>query len=160
RDSAARIEKWKLQKGNSDLLSEGFANTIRRNHRACDEAWADASPEAFHEWRKRTKDLRYHFSLLEKAWPAVFDGYKQAAKDLEHKLGDDHNLAVLRETILKKPESFGEEEDVKAIVDIIDTHQAKLRAECKMQAARLYVDKPRQWRKRLERYWSAAQGGD
>ena len=90
REVAARVEKWDLGKGDFSAVSKGFARTVRRNRRACDAAYDDPSPEAFHEWRKRAKDLRYHLALLSKAWPAVLDGYGEAAKDLEHKLGDDH----------------------------------------------------------------------
>jgi hypothetical protein len=54
--------------------------------------------------------LRYHLNLVRKAWPEVLDGYNAAAKDLESKFGDDHNLVVMRDTILEKPDAFGNEE--------------------------------------------------
>jgi len=137
-----------------ETISSGFAETIRSNRKARDVAMASSKPEDFHEWRKRAKDLRYHLALVKKAWPTVLDGYEEAAKDLEGKLGDDHNLAVLRNSILEKPEDFGQPEDIKAVVEIIDDRQRKLRAEAKALAEPLYHDKPKYWRKRLELCWS------
>lgn len=154
REVAARVKKWDLPQADVEIVSSGFAETIRRNRKARDVAIASSKPEDFHEWRKRAKDLRYHLALVGKAWPKVLDGYQEAAKDLEAKLGDDHNLAVLRTTILEQPDRFGKQEDIKAAMEIIDDRQQKLRAEAQSLAEPLYHEKPKQWRKRLEFCWS------
>lgn len=157
RDSAGRIEAWRLTKGTFRALSAGFARTIRRNRKARREAGYDSGPENFHEWRKRAKDLRYHLGLIGQAWPDVLEGYERAAKNLEQCLGDDHNLAVLRNTILEKPDDFGQGRHIKAFLGIVDRHQEKLRKECEDLGARLYGDSPRQWRRRLDRCWNAVR---
>ena len=154
-ESASRVRRWNLEPAGFPVLSRGFARTIRRNRKACIAATADAAPDAFHEWRKRAKDLRYHFALLAKAWPPVLDGYEDAAKELESKLGDDHNLVVMRNTIVEKPDRFGKQEEIKAFLDILDEHQQKLRAEAKILAERFNIDKPKRWRRNLDVYWSA-----
>lgn len=152
---ASRVEKWDLNKADLPVLSRSFARTIKRNGQAWRTAYAESRPESFHEWRKRAKDLRYHLSLVSKAWPEVLDGYERAAKDLESKLGDDHNLLVLRDTILEKPDAFGKEEDIAAFLKIVDDRQKKLRSDCRTLAARLYSDKPKFWRRRIELRWTA-----
>ncbi len=156
RELAAGIEKWDLDKANFAAISKAFATTVRQNRKACHSAYADAEPEGFHEWRKRVKDLRYHFALLHHAWPTVLDAYAEAAKDLEHRLGDDHNLVVLRDTILKSPNDFGKEEDTSALLRIVAQHQKQLRAEAKSLAIPLYSENPNHWRRRLELWWSAS----
>jgi CHAD domain-containing protein len=145
------------EQGRSQALSAGFATTIRRNRKAHDHAGEHSNPDGFHEWRKRAKDLRYHLGLLGKAWPPVLGGCEQAAKHLEQRLGDDHNLVVLRNTVLKTPDHFGKPEQVKAILDVVDEHQRKLLHECEFLALGLYEDKPGHWRRRIERCWSALQ---
>lgn len=152
---AARVDKWKVNKADLPALSKSFARTIRRNQEACRAAYTESRPDSFHEWRKRAKDLRYHLNLVSKAWPEVLDGYEAAAKDLESKLGDDHNLVVLRDTILEKPADFGTEDDVSAFLKIVDEHQKKLRSECRTLADRLYTEKPKHWRRRLDLCWAA-----
>jgi len=89
------------------------------------------------------------------AWPEVLDGYEAAAKDVESNLGDDHNLVVMRDTILETPDAFGEGEDISAFLKIVDDHQKKLRSGCRALADRLYSEKPKFWRRRLELCWSA-----
>lgn len=155
RKLAAGVEKWDLDKTDFGSISKAFATTIRQNRKACHSAYADAQPEGFHEWRKRVKDLRYHFSLLHHAWPPILDAYAEAAKDLEHRLGDDHNLVVLRDTILKSPDDFGKDEDIGALMRIVDRHQQELRAEAKSLAIPLYSENPNHWRRRLDLWWSA-----
>lgn len=152
---AKRVEKWKLNNAGLPALSKNFARTMRRNQQACRAAYAEARPDSFHEWRKRAKDLRYHFNLVSKAWPEVLGGYEAAAKDLESKLGDDHNLVVLRDAILEKPHTFGKKEDISAFLKIVDDHQRKLRSDCRTLADRLYNEKPKRWRRRLELCWAA-----
>lgn len=155
RASAARVEQWDLEAADFSALSRGFARTIRRNREACRAAYDESSPESFHEWRKRAKDLRYHFGLVGKAWPAVLEGYEKSAEELESKLGDDHNVVVMRNTILEKPDRFGKQEEIKAFLDILDEHQQKLRSEAKALARPLYSDSPKRWRRRLETCWKA-----
>ena len=155
RESADRVDKWNLNGADAAAITQGFARTIRRNRKAYANAYSDSDPLAFHEWRKRAKDLRYHLNLLSKAWPPVLDGYEEAAKDLEQKLGDDHNLVVLRDTILEEPHDFGKEADISAFLKIVDDRQKKLRSDSKTLAERLYSEKPRYWRKRIQSCWAA-----
>jgi CHAD domain-containing protein len=154
RESAARVEQWDLEALDFPALSRGFARTIRRNRVACRDAYGESTPEAFHEWRKRAKDLRYHFGLMAKAWPPVLGGFEDAARELESKLGDDHNLVLMRNTIVEKPARFGKQKDIKAFLEIVDEHQQELRWEAKILAQRLYAGKPRRWRRQLKTYWS------
>ena len=52
-----------------------------------------------HDWRKRVKDHWYHVRLLAGLWPDVMTSFEWTLKDLETKLGDHHNLEVLKERI-------------------------------------------------------------
>lgn len=151
---ARRVDKWNVDNADLTTLLKNFARTVRRNQQACQTAYAESRPEGFHEWRKRAKDLRYHLNLVSKAWPEVLGGYEAGAKDLESKLGDDHNLVVMRDTILENPDAFGNEEDVAAFLRIVDVRQKKLRSDCRTLADRLYSEKPKVWRRRLELCWT------
>ena len=63
------------------------------------EATRDVSDNTLHEWRKRAKDLRYQLQFLCKAWPGVIDAAVAEAHDLGDILGDDHDLALLRQLL-------------------------------------------------------------
>jgi hypothetical protein len=61
----------------------------------------------------------------------------------------------MRDTILEKPDAFGKGDDINALLKIVDDHQKKLRSDCRTLADRLYSEKPRLWRRRLELRWTA-----
>jgi CHAD domain-containing protein len=150
-----RIGNWPMDNMDLSAALNGIVASVRRGKRAFDQASANPRPENFHEWRKRAKDLRYQLGLLGKAWPAVFAAYEESARDLEQHLGDDHNLAVLRDTVLQSPDRFGADEQLQALMPLIDAYQQELREQAEILGRRLYADKPKQWRKRVSVCWSA-----
>lgn len=155
REIHAGVKKWPLNRVALPSLLKGFSTTIIRNREAFEDAYDSSRPDRFHEWRKRAKDMRYHLSLVRKAWDPVLKGYMESAKDLESDLGDDHNLVVLRDTILKNPKDFGSQSNVRTFLDVMDSHQRKLREKAKASGTRLYAEKPREWQRRLETSWKA-----
>ena len=46
-----------------------------------------ATPEIFHDWRKRVKDHWYHSRLLQGFWPAGIRPHRKAVKELSELLG-------------------------------------------------------------------------
>jgi hypothetical protein len=90
-------------------------------------------------------------TLLEQPWKEVIGGYSDSAKDLEKRLGDDHNLGIIRETVLGRPQAFGSKKDIRKLTEYIDKRRAKLQREAVRVAGLLYAEKPRDWRSRLER---------
>ena len=49
------------------------------------------------------KDLWYQQRLLEETWPGVMKAQAKEAKKLSKLLGEDHDLAVLAETLRTDP---------------------------------------------------------
>ena len=76
-------------------------------------------------------------------------------KNLSDGLGDDHDLAVLRVTILAAPSDFGGASG--EAVALIDAARADLRDRCHRLGARLYAESPRDLGRRVGRYWEAWQ---
>ena len=150
-----RAESWPYGKADIRLLADGVATTLERGCKNYQHAYAEALPENFHDWRKRAKDLRYQLTLLEKLWPEVFAGFLGAAKKLEELLGMDHNLVVLRDTILKRTDVVDSDEEIRVLLLLIDTYQRELRIKAEGLGSRIYNEKPKQWRRRVERSWEA-----
>ncbi len=65
----------------------------------------DDHPETFHEWRKRVKDLTNQAQFLAPLWPEIFGGLRREFDALGDILGDDHDLCVVRGTVLAEGES-------------------------------------------------------
>jgi len=148
-----RVENWPLQEQAFDLFSKGLAKTYRRGRSALRAAYQEPTVENFHEWRKRVKYHWYHTRLLKKLWPELMESRADELKKLADYLGDDHDLAVLEQTLLAEPESFGPPEMREAFVGLLRQRQAQLRQAARPLGERLFAEKATRHAKRLERYW-------
>lgn len=106
--------------------------------------------EALHEWRKRVKDLWYHHSLLEAAWPGPLEAFGDEAHTLSDHLGDDHDLAVLIERFQEQewPSSI----DSVAFLALCEQRRAELQQDAFALAAKVYAEKPDAFARRLRAY--------
>jgi hypothetical protein len=85
-------------------VAGGLCKTYGRGRNALHAAYAEPSDESFHEFRKRAKYHWYHLRLLRRIWRDMLGVQREAADELSDLLGDDHDLAVLRNTLLAEPE--------------------------------------------------------
>ena len=150
-----RITKWPLKKADPGTISTALANTIKRGAKASKEARKSGNAQSYHHWRKRAKDLRYHLALLENTWKPVMGGFLDSATDLETHLGDDHNLTVFRNLLLKSPKQFGSRQKLSNLLKVLSDRQQRLRLEDEPLAERIYSDKPGKWERRIKQYWHA-----
>lgn len=146
--TAKQVDSWPLRGKQFDMIEPGLAKAFRRGRQAMKRAQKNPSPEHFHEWRKRVKDHWYHMRLLRPIWADMMDAYGGVLKDMQTWLGDDHNLAVLRETI-------GDDQSLSALVPVIEQHQARLRERASLAGVRVYGVKPRQMAGTLEFLWNS-----
>src|ERR1700690_2206810 len=98
------ISHWPLYSNGFAAVAPGLGGTYRAGRDAFAAAYADPTPENFHEFRKRAKDHWYHIRLLENLWTPVMQLYESSLRSLEQCLGDDHNLEVLHTAIQASPE--------------------------------------------------------
>ncbi len=104
--ATARVRDWPVDRCGKNALNAGAMRAYDRGRVAyATVVRGDSSVERLHEWRKRVKDLWYHQRLLRDAWPAVLKAHAAAAHRLADVLGDDHDLAVLAETLVASPGS-------------------------------------------------------
>jgi CHAD domain-containing protein len=102
-DLSRRVDAWSLTGLEWPDLANGIDRTYRRGRRAWRQvelADEDVQPEAFHEARKRTKDLRYQLELFRDAWPPVLSGSAEGAGQLADLSGEMQDLHVTRTTLL------------------------------------------------------------
>jgi CHAD domain-containing protein len=151
----AAIEEWRFTKAGWKLLAPGLERSYKRGRDRFRGALADPSPENVHEWRKRVKDLWYHFRLLRNSWPAVLGEVSDQAHELSDLLGDHHNLTVLAQDAQTRADLVGGDEDLGAIVNVIEGRQGELLEAAIPIGERLYADSPKVFVKRLRAYWRA-----
>jgi CHAD domain-containing protein len=136
-------------------VQAGIDHSYRRGRKGYKRA-ADAGTEALHEWRKRAKDLWYHHRLIKDAHPTVAGAYAKDAHRLSDLLGDDHDLAMLRATIVHQdPPAATAPVDLDPVVDLIDERRAGLQADARRVAQRLYAERPKAFSRRTRAYLRA-----
>ena len=122
--------------------------------RAYGLAGKDSSPENFHEWRKRAKDLWYQMILLRRIWPEQLEAIASQLEMLSEKLGDHHDLVMLREAVLKRCAEETHAREMETLHALIDQRERELRAESLAIGARFYEEKPAAFCNRLAGYWT------
>jgi hypothetical protein len=148
-----RTGDWRVADKGGAAISGGLEKTYRRGRKALHAAYEKPSPDAFHEWRKRTKYHWHHLRLLQDIWPEIMSVERDAADRLSDLLGDDHDLAVLRRTLEQEPGKFGGREAIAKLAEIIELRRAQLQAEARPLGDLLYAEKPKRHVARLRRYW-------
>jgi CHAD domain-containing protein len=152
-----RVGQWQLKQDDFPSVRGGLARTYARGCNALEEAYRSPSSESFHEWRKRVKYHWYHMRLLRPVWKAPLKARRDEADLLSDLLGDDHDLSVLRETMLRSPDRFGSESTLQAITGLINRRQVELRETARTLGERLFAEKPKRFVQRVGRYWRAWQ---
>jgi CHAD domain-containing protein len=128
-------------------LRRSYASARRQMRRA----GHDHTPEALHEWRKRVKEHWVHAQAIEDIWPAIMKPYEQSLHDLSRKLGDHHDLAMLRgiEPPIASPRVLRQfRGDVSQRMD-------ELEAEAERLGMLIFEEKPQAWIRRIRGYWTA-----
>jgi CHAD domain-containing protein len=155
--ASRRAKKWPLQTDGYEAIQPGLEDIYRRGRQALARAQKQPTPDNFHQLRKRVKDHWYHTRLLEGLWSEVMEAYEKSLKDLETRLGNDHNLTVLRDRIAAEPEFFGKEKEIELTLDLIARYQKELRACAIPLAERIYEEKPRDFTRRMKHLWDTWQ---
>jgi CHAD domain-containing protein len=150
-----RVRRWPLRKEGFDCLERGLRRSYRRGRKGRAEAFASRTDEAFHDWRKRAKDLRYQVGLLEPVWPPIMKDFEKTLHDLTDRLGDDHDLADLRQVFRASPRLTSGGDGATPLIERIDSRRSDLQAKARPLGTRVYAEKAGAFSRRVESYWDA-----
>jgi excisionase family DNA binding protein len=99
--------------------------------------------------------LWYQIEILAALWPNMLEKLAEELHTLSQNLGDDHDLAVLRRTVVEDPGGFVEEKELLLFVTLIDQKRLTLQAASQPLGERLYFDPPKVFTNRIHSYWRA-----
>jgi CHAD domain-containing protein len=151
----ARVDTWALPNDGFSTAGKGLNRTYRRARRAMGAALGTAGTEQLHEWRKRTKYHRYQVRLLQPLWEPVLDARRAELHRLTDLLGEDHDLAVLRDVLLAKGGGGDPLSGLAAFVEVLDEKRAELQSAMPGLGRRLFAEKPETFVQRIARYAEA-----
>jgi CHAD domain-containing protein len=155
REGRGHVEGWALSESGFDAIAHGLQMTYRRGREAMAEAYACPTPEAFHEWRKRVKYHGYHLQLLKPLWPSVLKEQRAAVDRLGEYLGEDHDLAVLREALADGREAGKAGSPLEAFLALLDRRRIEFQSWARPLGERVYAEKPKALVDRFGAYWQA-----
>ncbi len=153
-----RVSHWNIPDGSDfALIGSGFKKTYKRGRKALAAAEERSDPETWHEWRKRVKNHWYHLRLLEQTWQPPLKKIEKETYHLSDVLGDDHDLAVLKETLFRAAErtqapSPVNPDTLPALERLVDEHRAALQREAIPLGRKLYTERPKEIVDRFRTY--------
>lgn len=149
-----RLPSWRLTGKGVKAVAGGLENVYARGRKAYARAYASGDDRDFHEWRKQVKYHWYHVRLLRALWPMILRARAKSLKALADRLGDDHDLTMLRAAL---PRLEGVEAGVLAELEWrASRRQAALRDEARRLGGLLHVESPKAFRRRYRRFWQVA----
>ena len=150
-----RIGGWRLERRGWAGLEPGLGRTYKRGRKAFSVVQDAPTDEHLHEWRKRVKDLWYQLRLIAEVGGPSVRGQAKDAHALADLLGDDHDLAVLRERLLGP--AGGVAADVDAVLGLLDHRREQLQTQATALGERVYAERPKAFLRRLRACWRAGR---
>jgi CHAD domain-containing protein len=134
-------------------LGKGLMRLYQQGHDCLDQVRAEPTVARLHAWRKSTKYLYHQLQLLEPLCPRTLKAFTRGMHRLSDELGDDHDLAVLREQVARDTAIFPDEASRTSLLTVIERSRTTLQKRALLSGARLYREDPARFEKRLHRYW-------
>jgi CHAD domain-containing protein len=152
--TAAAVELWPLDAVHFAAVAAQLAAGYRRARDRMPADWMLASPEDLHALRQRVVEHRYQMELVEPLWPRFGKMWTAEAERLRDRLGKYQDLAVLeRLTGPRQPLARWRSRLVPAAAE----RRAALSQRAERIARRLFAERPKAFRQRLEALWEEAR---
>ena len=150
----ATVERWPLHLVTFDDVADELTRGYRAVRRLLPESWPAAGAEELHELRKQVVTHRYQMDIVEPLWPRFARMWTGEAQRLRDRLGRHQDMLMLASlTAPHQPLARWRSRLAPAIAGRRAAHvggAARL-------AARLLVEKPGTFRRRLAAMWEAGR---
>lgn len=147
-----RIDDWPLDHEGWSLVGPGVRRVYRSGRRVFETVRQKRVDGNLHELRKQAKYLWQQLEMLSPMAPFLIRDLAQQSHQLSDALGDDHDLAVLKQRLARArarlPRTAGA-----ALSRMIAARRGELQAKALVLGARVYDEAPRRFANRLHRRW-------
>jgi CHAD domain-containing protein len=148
--AAAAVEQWPLDPFDFTAIAAQLTAGYRSARRHVPSDWSLASAEELHALRRRVVDHRYQMELIEPLWPRFGRMWTEEAERLRDRLGKCQDLAVLERL-------SGPHQALAHWRSRLNPACAERKTALSHRAARiarrLFAERPRAFRRRLEILW-------
>ncbi len=150
-----RVAEWPLEEATWRTLEAGVRRVDRRGRAGLVHSLDQPDDAVFHDWRKWAKDQRYHTQLLRDTWPALVTPLADQLGELGDLLGQDHDLTVLRQTVLQDMTRPIRASTLQALLGQPPPAPAGPPRARPAVGRRVYVEPPAAFAHRVRGYWHA-----
>ena len=156
KDSKDRLNQLTLNQSGWKAISQSLRQVYGQGQERFKTAYDDGDDEAFHEWRKRVKDLWHSTCLLKQVWPPIMDAFEAEIHQLAELLGDDHDIAALRHFLLNHSKDVVVKDvHLQVLLPLMEHRQSKLHHRARGLGQKLYGEAPKAFAHRMASYWHA-----
>jgi CHAD domain-containing protein len=145
------VDQWPLDPIDFSAIAAQLTAGYREARRRIPEDWSQATAEDLHELRQRVVDHRYQMELVEPLWPRHGRMWTQEAERLRDRLGRCQDLEILKRfTAPHQPLAHWRARLAPACAE----RTGALAHRAARIASRLFAEKPKAFRRRLETLWA------
>jgi len=145
-----RIERWPLDDVTFGDVAENLSEGYRRARHLLPEDWRAASALELHDLRQRVVVHRYQMEIVKPLWPRLGKSWVREAQKLRDRLGKYNDLAVLaRYSEPHQPLARWRSR----LQSVISQRQAQHVAIARRVAGRIFAERPKAFKHRLESMW-------
>jgi len=151
REALAGLSLPILTRRAADVLGAGMERTAGKAEKMRRRAGKSGDPADFHELRKAVKHHWAHLRLLADAWPKHGKRRLKAMKRLGNRLGELHDIAVLRERIQSNWRESAPAAEIALLHLLMDAKEKALERKALKSAERRFRGKRERLARRLKR---------
>ncbi len=135
----SRATEWPLPRDGRRAVRRGLRRSCKSGCKALDEAEKETTSETLHECRKQAKYLYHQVQLLQRVGSPDLIRLAEQLHELEEKLGDDHDLGMLRVEVAACV-AGGLPDVNERVLALIDEWRKELQTHCLGLAQKVYRD--------------------
>jgi CHAD domain-containing protein len=153
--AGSAVSAWPLESTTFAELARELTETYKLGRDDAPSAdWRTVEPDVLHDLRRRVVAHRYQMELLEPLWPKFGRLWVAEAQRLRDRLGAFQDLSVLRGfTAPHQPLAPWRAR----LAPLITARQGAHAKAAQRIAGRLFAERPRAFRKRIEALWKTAR---
>lgn len=151
-ETLERLKDWPLRKLGCKRVRRNVQRTYKRGRKVLGAAIEKMTTENLHAFRKCAKELSYQIRILRPLAPAILEELDDELKTIGECLGQLHDLAFVTQRLW----SFGagEKQGDRILSALIAVRTDELRTTAIALGERFYAERPRQFARRLAKYFS------
>lgn len=148
--AAAAVKQWPLDPFEFAAIAGQITASYRNARKHVPTDWSQATLEDLHALRRRVVYHRYQMELIEPLWPRFARMWTEEAERLRSRLGKVQDLAIL-ERLLGPHQPLAHWRSL--LVPACAARRGELSDRAARIARRLFAEKPKAFRDRLETLW-------